>query len=135
MAGQDQGRQRERPHRLLRRLHEHHRQTHPNTHPIFPDIAALANGRPVIPPDITFRLEASTYSPAENTLLLTWPAEPAASYIIEFSADLNSWQPLRAGITLARDDENPNDTDRLTTTVNLGPAGPSTDLYVRVRQD
>lgn len=60
------------------------------------------------------------YSPAANLVTLTWTSDPNETYTVQVSSDLLSWDSdIGDGITMANDDDDNTDDNRLTDTFDL----------------
>ncbi len=88
-----------------------------------------------LPDPVPMRITDFQYIPSTNEIRLTWTANAFDSYSALFSTDLISFDgDIGDSITLADDDEDPNDGDHLTKTFDLGIFGLQfeTDLFFRV---
>jgi hypothetical protein len=78
-----------------------------------------------------------TYDQNDQKLNLTWRNTGAASYIIKYSTDLTNLDSDIADGLSSTDDENPNEAETITVTLDLTEAGvPASDrLFFRVEAE
>ena len=85
----------------------------------------------------SFAITEIDYDPVADTVTLTWVSDAVSEYIAKFSTDMTNWDfDMGDSITMALDDEVPDDGDHLTKTFSLADfdIGDEADLFFRIEK-